>query len=252
MNRKILELKRIARGNLTFKYKVPMLAVLFSYLASVVINTPFSDNYLTNPTLSSNIIFLLASLLSGLLLSIIMYGQIYIHLKLARLGDPKMGDIFVFFKNQPDRYLLGSLLMLLIVVCSALPFYLLAFLSNILFYESYTLNFAVNIILMICSVLACLLACVKLTMFPFFLVDRTDLSITECFLLSNKKSHGQLGRLIKIHLSFLGFYLLSVLSMGIGFVWVLPYVTQTFTVLYLDIIGELSSLEYQKMKPSEN
>ena len=42
-------------------------------------------------------------------------------------------------------------------------------------------------------------------------------------------------RLLYLRLSFLGFYLLAVLSCGIGLLWLMPYMQQTMVSFYLDV-----------------
>lgn len=249
MNRNITELKRIARGNLTFRYKIPVLAVLFSHLLTIVITTPFSDNYAASTSFVSTIVFLLSSLFISLLTSLLVYGQVNVHLKLARLSEPQMGDIFVFFKNQPDRYILGTLISFFIILAAALPFYIVSLLINFFFYNLESVRIAADIALLIFAVLACIYEAIKLSLFPFFLVDRQDMSLMECFFASREKANNEIGRLIKTTLSFIGYLLLSVLSLGLGFLWTVPYLFQTLTVLYLDITGELSGIEYKKVLP---
>ena len=47
---------------------------------------------------------------------------------------------------------------------------------------------------------------------------------------------GNMGRLFYIVLSFFPLYLLGILSMGIGFLWIYPYKEATLANFYLDLI----------------
>lgn len=74
-------------------------------------------------------------------------------------------------------------------------------------------------------------------------VDRPDLdkisaldSITE----SKELMHGHKMRLFLLGLSFLGWILLGVLSLGIGFLWISPYMTATNAAFYNDLVGNPS------------
>ena len=51
---------------------------------------------------------------------------------------------------------------------------------------------------------------------------------------------GNRGRLLYIAFSFIGMALLGLLSFGIGFLWIYPYISQTIAVFYRNIIGEVS------------
>ncbi|MCR5468182.1 MAG: DUF975 family protein [Lachnospiraceae bacterium] len=249
MNRKINEIKRIARGNLTTRYKIPMMAILFAYLLGGIINMPFSESFNNTQTTGNATIYLLASILISLLMSILICGQVFIHLTLARLGQPKFSDIFIYFKNQPDRYIIGALIYFAIMLSAGLPFYLLSLISDYVFANSLEILLTVNIILLVLSMVACFVAYVSLTLFPFYLVDRQEEGVIACCRIARQKAKGQMKRMLLTHLSFIGWSILGGLSFGIGFVWVIPYYTQTLTVLYLDISGELSTIEYQKIKP---
>jgi uncharacterized membrane protein len=46
------------------------------------------------------------------------------------------------------------------------------------------------------------------------------------------------GRLLVLYLSFLGYMLLGVITLGIGMLWIVPYQTQTLTQFYLDVQKE--------------
>ena len=60
----------------------------------------------------------------------------------------------------------------------------------------------------------------------------------ECRLLMK----GNRGRLFYLFLSFIGWSLLSLCSLGIAALWVRPYMNQTFVIFYLDCTGELDRI----------
>ena len=62
--------------------------------------------------------------------------------------------------------------------------------------------------------------------------------VTEGFQLSRTLMHGNKKRLFTLYLSFLGWALPGVLSLGVGMLWIRPYMTQTITNLYLDITNQ--------------
>lgn len=75
----------------------------------------------------------------------------------------------------------------------------------------------------------------KLALVFFLMLDDEELSPTRAFRLSASCMKHQMGRLLYLELSFIGMYLLGILSLGIGLLWVIPYRTQTLAQFYLDI-----------------
>ena len=69
----------------------------------------------------------------------------------------------------------------------------------------------------------------------FMLVDNPYASIRGTFRRSKELMEGNKLRLLYLQLSFLGFYLLAVLSCGIGLLWLMPYMQQTMVSFYLDV-----------------
>ena len=67
------------------------------------------------------------------------------------------------------------------------------------------------------------------------LVDNPYASIRGTFRRSKELMEGNKLRLLYLQLSFLGFYLLAVLSCGIGLLWLMPYMQQTMVSFYLDV-----------------
>ncbi|MEE1352300.1 MAG: DUF975 family protein [Acutalibacteraceae bacterium] len=72
----------------------------------------------------------------------------------------------------------------------------------------------------------------------FVLHDRPDMKPTEAMHTSRLLMRGHKMDLFLLELSFLGWAILSVLTLGIGFLFLHPYWVQAKTVFYLDITGQ--------------
>ncbi len=70
---------------------------------------------------------------------------------------------------------------------------------------------------------------------PFLLVDCPDLSALQCIKLSNQMMKGHKFDLFYLYLSFIGWGLLCVLTLGIGFLWLMPYMQTATAAFYQDI-----------------
>ena len=73
------------------------------------------------------------------------------------------------------------------------------------------------------------------SMVYYILIDDPQIGVIGALTGSRKLIHGQIGRLFLLQLSFLGWILLTILSLGIGMLWVLPYIEVTTANLYLDL-----------------
>jgi|SRR5690625_2288142 len=75
-------------------------------------------------------------------------------------------------------------------------------------------------------------------MTDYILVDNPDLTANEAIKESQKMMNGNKLRLFILHLSFIGWYLLSILTLGIGLVFLIPYIKAAETAFYLDLVNE--------------
>ena len=71
---------------------------------------------------------------------------------------------------------------------------------------------------------------------PYILVDNPELGPNEARLKSIELMRGYKGKLFGLWLSFIGWFLLCILSLGIGFIWLTPYIRTSFAAFYRDRI----------------
>ena len=67
------------------------------------------------------------------------------------------------------------------------------------------------------------------------MLDNENVSVVRCFKIAVSLMKGNIGRLFCIYLSFIGMWILVILSFGIGYLWFEPYRIQTYTLFYLDV-----------------
>ena len=75
---------------------------------------------------------------------------------------------------------------------------------------------------------------------PYILIDNPELSPNEARLKSIEMMRGHKGKLFGLDLSFIGWILLGILSLGIGFIWISPYMKTTRAAFYCDLKEELN------------
>ena len=227
------ELKRIARENLTGHYKTPMGAFLMASLITLAIELPFSmllqSEYATTfQTILYYVVDFLISLL-GMVLSVGVSG---IHLRLARQQEVAVPQMFGPIRTRPDRYLIAGFLKMVLTFAAVIP------LGIGIAYAILAPSVKATGIAVVLGLVSLVLAAyieLKLALVFFLMLDDEALSPTRAFRLSADYMKHQMGRLLYLELSFIGMYLLGILSLGIGLLWVIPYRTQTLAQFYLDI-----------------
>lgn len=70
------------------------------------------------------------------------------------------------------------------------------------------------------------------------LADNPDLEPMEALKKSEAMMDGHKSRLFGLYLSFIGWYILCILTFGIGFIFLSPYIQTSVTHFYLDLKGE--------------
>ena len=69
----------------------------------------------------------------------------------------------------------------------------------------------------------------------FIMADNPYLTTTEVLRESRMLMKGNKLRLFCLHLSFIGYILLCILTLGIGFIWLTPYMNATYAAFYRQI-----------------
>jgi len=69
----------------------------------------------------------------------------------------------------------------------------------------------------------------------YILADNPGMTAMEALKASKNLMKGHKMDLFLLHLTFAGWFILSALSLGIGFLWLSPYMTAAATAFYLDL-----------------
>ncbi|MFD2114667.1 DUF975 family protein [Paenibacillus yanchengensis] len=70
---------------------------------------------------------------------------------------------------------------------------------------------------------------------PFILADNPQIGHKRALQLSHQMTYGHKWDILKLLLSFLGWWILGLLALGIGIFFVLPYIHATYAQLYLTL-----------------
>ena len=75
-------------------------------------------------------------------------------------------------------------------------------------------------------------------MTPYILKDNPELGPNDARLKSIEMMRGHKWKLFGLELSFIGWFLLCILSLGIGFIWLAPYFNTAHAAFYCDLLEE--------------
>jgi len=245
------ERKRIARFHLLGRYRTFACALLFIILISFVIDNAFSMAIGTPRVIYQYIIYIVVELLISLLLYVMEAGMLSMHLKRARGEEVNTFMVFSCFSKHADKFILAGFVNLL---CMIIP-------SALTIYASYLIslgNASVETLLAgigfyLLSIILTMLVQLSLLPFFFLLVEFEHITVGRAFTESFKIMKGHRLQLLYLYCSFLPLFFVSLLSFGIGLLWVYPYLQQTLALFYLEVTGRPASLpEVENPTANEN
>lgn len=226
------QLKSLAKGQLLGKYATVIGAFFLSQLIIFMLSS-ISAIFIDTSNLLGIIIDFLVTFIISLFSGIFSCGYAYIYLNICCGRNCSASDVFYGFKLHTDKALLLQLVIAGISTVSMLPCYIFLFIAN------YTMNIIWVLPTCIALIIGAVVAAYFLLTFSqvyYLLLDFPDYSVKQILSLSKTIMKGHKARLFYIMVSFLPLYLLALLSLGIGMLWVTPYVNATMTNFYLDLM----------------
>lgn len=231
------ELKRRAREALAGRYGLPMASFVIVQMIVLIVDAPFSPSLGSAPGSFQITVYLLSSFIISLLSSVLDCGLVYIHLNYSRGRETKVSDVFRFFTRHPDRIILSELLMSCMYFGVSLPAIACSLAVSTVPVTVFTV-LAAAAVWILTLIPLCMLS-LSYELVYYLLIERPDARIRDIFAESRRFMRGSKARKFYLNLSFLGMILLSVLSFGIGLLWVTPYISQTNTQFYRNVTGEI-------------
>lgn len=227
------ELKALAREQLKGRFGVAIGAVLLTTLISVVV-TIFTNLFAKTDSLTSSIIYSLITLIVSLLSAVLDVGLIRFFLKFTKNEKYKIGDIFWGFQNHPDKAILVTFLIALLVLLCMLPFVIFLVIFII---TANTFSFVLSMVALIVGAVAIIFLGINYSQTYYLIASQSQDSVIEIMRASRMMMNGHKARYFYLQISFIGWYLLSILSCGIALLWIEPYRMCANSYFYLDLQG---------------
>lgn len=186
----------------------------------------------------------------GIMLAILIIGMNLFYLKVGCKAGTSAGDIFSGFKENFSRSLRIAFMVQGPILLSLAPFsvcgwYLYDNLNNI---SAVSLN--VLYVATIAGVVGGVLAVffyLSLRMSYFIMHDFSEYSAGEVISACWKKMNGNRWRLFKLEFSLIPYWILGFLTMGVGMLWVYPFIQEAEAQFYLDLMNpEKTNAEHEE------
>jgi Predicted integral membrane protein len=235
------ELKQLAKARLRGNFPISISVIILQILCLIPILF-FSD--LLQRNFNNYALNFIYGTFTGLLINALSHllscGCQYFFLNLSRNRELKCSNLFFGFKN-PDTFIISFLATFIVQFIISLPINLIVYYlirsNNIS--DAYSLLFYSQITIILIFILT-LFFTFGFIFINFIIMDNPNIPALEAVKMSWRMTKGQKLHILYITLSFIPLALLCVLTLGIGLLWLLPYVHTTTAFLYRDTIGELN------------
>jgi uncharacterized membrane protein len=189
-------------------------------------------------TIAEIIVYYLIMILLSLLAAVFASGQIYMYLNVSCGRPIVINDAFHGFSFHPEKAILIELFLMLITSLPALPAAIFYF-----FWRSgHGSGFVVAFSALICAAIIIIVMLYLTYSQAFYLMyDFPQYTVKQLLKTSRRKMKGNKGRFFYMNVSFIPLILLGILSFGIGFLWIEPYITSAQTEFFMDVMQNRST-----------
>lgn len=114
------------------------------------------------------------------------------------------------------------------------------------FWDGFVLKFLRGIYVFLWSLLLLIpgfIASYSYAMSPFLMAENPDLSPSDALSLSKKMMDGHKGELFALDLSFIGWSILCILTLNIGYLFLNPYQNAAYAAFYRELKAQYSTTE---------
>lgn len=227
------ELKNNAKNKMTGKFGSAILIFLLSLIINNIV-TELCTRAVPRTSLPSFLLYVAVSFLAAVALGVFEVGMCYFYLNMA-CGQPyNVNNLFYGFREQTNKALTLSLVYTALQYVCLLPmqYFMARFLVTrdvrVLCYLaiSMVIGYAIYIPISL-----------NLSQMFFLMLDFPQWSALETIKGSIRVMKGHKKRLFYVEMSFIPLMVLCLLSIGIGYLWLMPYMKMTMTNFFLDLMN---------------
>lgn len=229
------ELKGLARETLLGHYSTVISAFFLIQASLSLISFTYANFFALSGR--GSLLYNIGMLIITLLAFLGEAGFSSLLLNLARGNQIRIGDVFLPFTRCSDKILITSLVKILLVVFCFIPG-LAALLASAVYFHILWLRLLAAGLLILGGIFSMYLL-LLFSMTVYLCLDESSLSAVELLHASRELMKGNCFRLFYLCASFFGVALLGVFSLGIGLLWIVPYMEMTIITFYRELRNEL-------------
>lgn len=242
MKRSSKELKALAREALLGQYGSLIGAMFLLGMFSVILESVPVTITRNSEDTTSLIIQFVVTLIISVLVYLLQIGMTVIVLHMTRRQAYGLSDLFYTFRAHPDRFIIVSVIQIGISMILQIPAYIFLFL-----YPGDTIKrILLYLLLLLAGSIVSFIVLLGFTLADLLLIDNENLGAIDAIRQSWAMMHGNKGRFFYLQISFFGLALLCILTLGIGMLWLYPYMMTTEAFFYLDLTGEIDQPHYDQ------
>ncbi len=180
-------------------------------------------------------------------------GMNRMSLSVAREGNTEIAQMFWAFKNRPMRVILLQLLVYVLQLVSVIPVIVLSAAAvvsaagsrsgtdygQLLFLALFLVGY------MVLMAIVYILVEINFGLVYYYMADHPETGVFASLGGAYGMMRGNRIRYLLLQLSFIGWSLLSMLTLGIGNLWIAPYSRCTFAEFYLDLQPQTETVRPQ-------
>ncbi len=242
MKRSSKELKALAREALLGQYGSLIGAMFLLGIFSIILESVPVTITRNREDTTSLIIQFVITLIISVLVYLLQIGMTVIVLHMTRRQTYGLSDLFYTFRAHPDRFIIVSVIQIGISMILQIPAYIFLFL-----YPGDTIKrVLLYLLLLLAGSIVSFIVLLGFTLADLLLIDNENLGAIDAIRQSWAMMHGNKGRFFYLQISFFGLALLCILTLGIGMLWLYPYMMTTEAFFYLDLTGEIDQPHYDQ------
>lgn len=225
----------IAAFVLNFVLSYAIMSIVSGLLTSLALGNAAEnvniEMMMANPD-TSNLMLILNYIVMAVIapvMAIISTGFLYILRELTYERIPRVNDLFYAFKNHPDRVIIIALINYAVQIILNIPVMIL---SRTIMNEPDGKTFLVYAVVIIVDSILTIIYFLYISQSYLVYLDNSELSSIDCMKRSITIMKGNVWRLFYLMLTFAGYALLVIVSVGIAALWVVPYIQMTMINFY--------------------
>lgn len=232
------EMKTAARGLLLGKYGI-YIAALAIVTSIVYIVTMIVSMALPTDTIWGTILNFAITLIIDLIAAVFSLGLIRFTLNICRNQPYKLSDLLYGFSTHPDKAIICRFLFTVAEIVCMLPALLFMLLYSITEKDILTLVIA---LLLVIGGFGIVVLHLTYDFVYYTMLDYPDATLKQLFTYCAEVMRGHRVKFFYLQASFLPLLVLSLLSFGIGFLFVIPYQNVAIAQFYLDVFHPQETL----------